>query len=191
MKFLCVIGCLVLLPLYGQWTQPTVVEQVTVINTPPRYRLLDGIKVAIENVTFKSKEVNVANVMEELESMQSVHDVSLPYRYTKSSTTGKNSKGWLKGENKKKRMEVESMVSKMIALNGGEACMKASAPVPNDYEGRDAFISAYVEYRLNPATEADLAKYNGRIGGEKNCLRREARANAMKLWAGRKSTKKR
>ena len=51
---------------------------------------------AIETVSLKGKQLTVQNVMNELEEMKDAHDVALPYRYTRATTTDKDSCGFLK-----------------------------------------------------------------------------------------------
>ena len=167
--------------LHAQYVDPTVIVNVS---TPPRYSLPEGIGVAIETVSLKGKQLTVQNVMNELEEMKDVHDVALPYRYTRATTTGKDSRGFLKGKDKQKKKEVEGLVSRMITMKTGETkgVINDGEPKPKDFEKREAFVAAYVNYKRSKASEEELLKFKGRIGGMENNFRREARNQALKVW---------
>ena len=51
-----------------------------------------------------------------------------------------------------------------------------------DFEKREAFVAAYVNYKRSKASEEELLKFKGRIGGMENNFRREARNQALKVW---------
>ena len=167
--------------LYAQYVDPTVIVNVS---TPPRYSLPEGIGVAIETVSLKGMQLTVQNVMNELEEMKDAHDVALPYRYTRATTTGKDSRGFLKGKDKQKRKEVEGLVSRMITMktSGTKGSINDREPNPKDFETRETFVVAYVNYKRSTASEEDLLMLKGRIGGIENNFRREARKQALKVW---------
>ena len=162
---------------------PTYAQSVY-ISIPPRYSLIQGIETAIDMVAIKGGVVSVDNVMEELEAMRDVHEVSLPYHYTRASTTGKDSRGFLKGKDKQKYAEVKKLVAGLISKRQGlvEIGECDSEPNPRDFKKREEFIAAYVKYKMDHVREEDLQKYKGKIGGAEGNYRRDVRNAASRLW---------
>ena len=159
------------------WLQGNANVHVT-IKTPARYQLTQGIKVAIDNVADSGRQVTVKNVVKELEEMQDANDVKLPYYYTRVSTTGKNSRGFLKGYQKQKYAEFEAQVAAIIKRRCGSQTDANAALDPIRYKTEKEFVDAYVKYMMDNISESERLKWVGRIdglGGYKRQKKDEAR----------------
>ena len=134
----------------------------------------------------ESEMVTVAMKRIELEDMQDANDVALPYHYYKASTTGKNNRGFLRGDQKQKYIEFKTKVDTVIKKMYGDAPNANSVLDPRKYKTEKAFADAYVDYMTENITEEEKLKWKGRIDGIRG-FQRQKRAEALKIYrAGKK-----
>ena len=177
----------------GVWATSSGMSGNTTVNVivetpppPPRYQLMEGVRVAIENVRASGRPVTVESVLKELEDMQDANDVALPYHYYKASTTGKNNRGFLRGDQKQKYIEFKTKVDTVIKKMYGDAPNANSVLDPRKYKTEKAFADAYVDYMTENITEEEKLKWKGRIDGIRG-FQRQKRAEALKIYrAGKK-----
>ncbi len=175
-----VVGGL-LLPLKALEVPPVQFTTYTTIKLPnARYALWDGVAVAIEAIEARGGTVSVGTVMDELYEMHRRNDVKLPFS---PSWRGKRKRPTIPNSKKRDKLEFESQLAKYIAnhvaqSNGGEV---VAAPTPGRYRNRQAFISAYVAYKMENAGEDIREEYSRKIGGM-NDYRREMIHEATRIW---------
>lgn len=177
------------------WGQGAPVTQV-IVHTPARYQLLEGIGVAITNVTLKGKVVTFATVMNELHEMQRAHDVKLPYSFdititstTRGSKTKTKSSAKLSAENRKRKAEFEALVKRRIAALTPDAKQLDQnsdmgillEPEVKKFKDRDSFIKAYVEFKMDLIDDEIREKYAKKLGGLSQ-YKRDMKNEAARLW---------
>lgn len=175
-----VVGGL-LLPLKALESPAVQFTTYTTIKLPnARYALWDGVAVAIETIEARGETVSVSTVMAELYEMHRRNDVKLTFS---PSWRGKRKSPTIPNNKKRDKLAFESQLAKYIAnhvahSNGGEV---VAEPAPSRYRNREAFISAYVAYKMETAGEEIREEYSRKIGGM-NDYRREMIREATRMW---------
>lgn len=162
----------------GPSVQYTTYTTITLPNA--RYTLWEGVAVAIKAVEARGGTVSVTTVMDELYEMYRRNDVELPFS---PSWRGKRKRPTIPNSQKRDKLKFESQLAKYIAnyaarSNGRKV---VTEPVPSRYENREAFISAYVAYKMENAGEDIREEYSRKIGGM-NDYRREMIREATRMW---------
>ena len=164
-----------------QSTGDTTVD-VTIVKElpPPKYALWDGVETALRHLQLRGVPLTFDNVNEELYVMHKNNDIHLPYDpywkgKMKHPLTKKTREKAVFEEQLRKRLAV---VNKAIEQTEGTA---NPVPMPSQYRSKDAFVRAYVTYKMENADDEVRARYKKKIGGM-NDYRRDMQNEAIRTW---------
>jgi len=166
---------------FSPTTMDTTVD-VTIVKElpPPKYALWDGVETALRHLQLRGVPLTFDNVNEELYVMHKNNDIHLPYDpywsgKMKRPLTKKKREKALFEEQLRKRLAV---VNQAIEQSEGTA---NPVPMPSQYRSKDAFVRAYVTYKMENADDEVRARYKKKIGGMKD-YRRDMQSEAMRTW---------
>lgn len=166
---------------FSPTTMDTTVD-VTIIKElpPPKYALWDGVETALRHLQLRGVPLTFDNVNEELYVMHKNNDIHLPYDpywsgKMKRPLTKKKREKALFEEQLRKRLAV---VNQAIEQSEGTA---NPVPMPSQYRSKDAFVRAYVTYKMENADDEVRARYKKKIGGM-NDYRRDMQSEAIRTW---------
>ena len=182
---------------------------VSIVDTPQvivkqnaRYSLWEGVDVAIKSVIDSGLSPSLENVLHELDGMARQNDIKLPYSYSLSGKVSFSTKGngktrmghnsvhrTLTPQNKQRKDAFESRVaarlssvlSKMPQYARNVAALVPQEPTPEMFSTRDAFINAYVVYKMKTVDEQIRTAYAKKIGGLDD-YKRDMKREAAVIW---------
>ena len=182
---------------------------VSIVDTPQvivkqnaRYSLWEGVDVAIKAVIDSGISPNLENVLKELDEMARQNDIKLPYSYSLSGKVSFSTKGngktrmgrnsvhrTLTPQNKQRKEDFEKRVaarllgvlSKMPRYARNVTALVPQEPTPEMFSTKDAFINAYVAYKMKTVDEQIKATYAKKIGGLGD-YKRDVKREAEVMW---------
>ena len=182
---------------------------VSIVDTPQvivkqnaRYSLWEGVDVAIKAVIDSGISPNLENVLHELDEMARQNDIKLPYSYSRSGKVSFSTKGngktrmgrnsvrrTLTPQNKQRKEDFEKRVaarllgvlSKMPRYARNVTALVPQEPTPEMFSTKDAFINAYVAYKMKTVDEQIKATYAKKIGGLGD-YKRDVKREAEVMW---------
>ena len=182
---------------------------VSIVDTPQvivkqnaRYSLWEGVDVAIKAVIDSGISPNLENVLKELDEMARQNDIKLPYSYSLSGKVSFSTKGngktrmgrnsvrrTLTPQNKQRKEDFEKRVaarllgvlSKMPRYARNVTALVPQEPTPEMFSTKDAFINAYVAYKMKKVDEQIKATYAKKIGGLGD-YKRDVKREAEVMW---------
>ena len=182
---------------------------VSIVDTPQvivkqnaRYSLWEGVDVAIKAVIDSGISPNLENVLKELDEMARQNDIKLPYSYSRSGKVSFSTKGngktrmgrnsvrrTLTPQNKQRKEDFEKRVaarllgvlSKMPRYARNVTALVPQEPTPEMFSTKDAFINAYVAYKMKTVDEQIKATYAKKIGGLGD-YKRDVKREAEVMW---------
>ena len=182
---------------------------VSIVDTPQvivkqnaRYSLWEGVDVAIKAVIDSGISPSLENVLHELDEMARQNDIKLPYSYSRSGKVSFSTKGngktrmgrnsvrrTLTPQNKQRKEDFEKRVaarllgvlSKMPRYARNVTALVPQEPTPEMFSTKDAFINAYVAYKMKTVDEQIKATYAKKIGGLGD-YKRDVKREAEVMW---------
>lgn len=182
---------------------------VSIVDTPQvivkqnaRYSLWEGVDVAIKSVIDSGISPSLENVLHELDEMARQNDIKLPYSYSRSGKVSFSTKGngktrmgrnsvrrTLTPQNKQRKEDFEKRVaarllgvlSKMPRYARNVTALVPQEPTPEMFSTKDAFINAYVAYKMKTVDEQIKATYAKKIGGLGD-YKRDVKREAEVMW---------
>ena len=182
---------------------------VSIVDTPQvivkqnaRYSLWEGVDVAIKSVIDSGISPRLENVLHELDEMARQNDIKLPYSYSRSGKVSFSTKGngktrmgrnsvrrTLTPQNKQRKEDFEKRVaarllgvlSKMPRYARNVTALVPQEPTPEMFSTKDAFINAYVAYKMKTVDEQIKATYAKKIGGLGD-YKRDVKREAEVMW---------
>ena len=173
-----------------------------IVRQNARYSLWEGVDVAIKSVIDSGISPSLENVLHELDEMARQNDIKLPYSYSRSGKVSFSTKGngktrmghntvhrTLTTQNKQRKEAFEkrvaarlsSVLSKMPQYARNVTALVPQEPTPEMFSTKDAFINAYVAYKMKTVDEQIKATYAKKIGGLGD-YKRDVKREAEVMW---------
>ena len=164
-----------------QSTGDTTVD-VTIVKElpPPKYALWEGIETALKQLQLRGVPLTFDNVNEELYVMHKNNDIHLPYdpywsgKMKRPLTKKKREKALFEEQLRRRLTAVKKTIEQTEGTDN-------PVPMPSRYRSKDAFVRAYVTYKMENADDEVRARYKKKIGGM-NDYRRDMQSEAIRTW---------
>ena len=166
---------------FGPTTMDTTVD-VTIVKElpPPKYALWEGIETALKQLQLRGVPLTFDNVNEELYVMHKNNDIHLPYdpywsgKMKRPLTKKKREKALFEEQLRRRLTAVKKTIEQTEGTDN-------PVPMPSRYRSKDAFVRAYVTYKMENADDEVRARYKKKIGGM-NDYRRDMQSEAIRTW---------
>jgi len=173
-----------------------------IVKQNARYQLWQGVDVAIKTVLNLGEAPTLQRVLSELEEMQRLNDVKLPYEYSFSGKVSFRTKGngntrmrgnsvnrTLTPKNKKRKDDFERKVAIRLAdvlsrspqYAKDVASLVPQEPTPGMFSKKEDFVKAYTAYKLQRVDDEVKVAYAKKIGGLGD-YKRDMQREASDMW---------
>ncbi len=156
------------------------VDVTVVMEQPPKYDLWKGVEIAATIVTGREETVSLTSITEELYEMHKRNEVRLPFS---PRWRGKMTRPIIDDKKAKRKFDaqLENWLASYMSRQLKGDVRTNPQPQPSQYGNRDAFVRAYVAYKMEHCNESTRKKYSRKLGGMKD-YQRDLQLEAARIW---------